>query len=167
MTNLDSEEDDLAKKTSVEKAWIKVEEEINKGRPASSGPVAFITNEEYFVLLDGLRALLTGSFVSIAIAIAFTSAFLLIATKNPRIVLLVDFTIAMIVAVVLGVVFLLGWAIDTVILICLTVLVGFAVDYVVHYAIAYDEAYKEQQLESREERVKFVSMTMSRKLPVH
>lgn len=108
-----------------------------------------------------LRSVGLGAFSSIGIAVVFTFGSMIVATKNVILASLVILTILCIVAIVMGMVFLVGWKIDTIILVCLTVLVGFAVDYVVHYAIAYDEAYRERGLKERGERIKFVTLTMS------
>lgn len=157
-------DDSFAKRSEVVEAYDSFQEEVlqqNVPRELGAPESVYVTSFDYFIGWKTQWLFLFNSFTSMALSIAITLVFLFMATNNIRIALLSGVTIVGISFTVLGFVVVVGWKLDTIISVAITLLVGFIADYCVHLAVAYDEANRECGIHDRMQKVDHVVKTMS------
>lgn len=93
-----------------------------------------------WVLLDTIDSLVTGAVTGAGIAVSMAFAMILLSTRNWRLACLATGCIAATLGCVTGVIHAVGWRLEVVESVSLSVLGGLAADYVTHYAVAWTEA---------------------------
>ena len=83
-----------------------------------------------------------------------------LATNNFIVAGLAVLSIVCIFLAVVGMITAMGFQLDSVFAICISILVGVAVDYVVHFAVAYNESKNGQNLKSRGDKTRFALYVM-------
>ncbi|KAM8831658.1 protein dispatched homolog 1 isoform 2-T2 [Spinachia spinachia] len=112
-------------------AWIA--EELRYA-PAGLGHGWFISNLEFYDLQDSLS---DGTLVAMALSVAVAFSVMLLTTWNVIISLYAILSIAGTIFVTVGSLVLLGWELNVLESVTISVAVGLSVDFAVHYGVAY------------------------------
>uniref|UniRef100_UPI0037E79FAC protein dispatched homolog 1 n=1 Tax=Semicossyphus pulcher TaxID=241346 RepID=UPI0037E79FAC len=112
-------------------AWIA--EELRYA-PAGLSHGWFISNLEFYDLQDSLS---DGTLVAMALSVAVAFSVMLLTTWNVIISLYAIFSIAGTIFVTVGSLVLLGWELNVLESVTISVAVGLSVDFAVHYGVAY------------------------------
>ncbi|XP_068610136.1 protein dispatched homolog 1 [Brachionichthys hirsutus] len=112
-------------------AWIA--EELRYA-PAGLGHGWFISNLEFYDLQDSLS---DGTLVAMALSVAVAFSVMLLTTWNIIISLYAILSIAGTIFVTVGSLVLLGWELNVLESVTISVAVGLSVDFAVHYGVAY------------------------------
>ncbi|XP_032398819.1 protein dispatched homolog 1 [Etheostoma spectabile] len=112
-------------------AWI--EEELRYA-PAGLSHGWFISNLEFYDLQDSLS---DGTLVAMALSVAVAFSVMLLTTWNVIISLYAILSIAGTIFVTVGSLVLLGWELNVLESVTISVAVGLSVDFAVHYGVAY------------------------------
>ncbi|XP_070842923.1 protein dispatched homolog 1 [Chaetodon trifascialis] len=112
-------------------AWIS--EELRYA-PAGLSHGWFISNLEFYDLQDSLS---DGTLVSMALSVAVAFSVMLLTTWNVIISLYAILSIAGTIFVTVGSLVLLGWELNVLESVTISVAVGLSVDFAVHYGVAY------------------------------
>ncbi|KAF7231441.1 dispatched RND transporter family member 1 [Nothobranchius furzeri] len=112
-------------------AWI-AEELCSAPEGLSNG--WFVSNLEFYDLQDSLSG---GTLVAMALSVAVAFSVMLLTTWNIIISLYAIFSIAGTIFVTVGSLVLLGWELNVLESVTISVAVGLSVDFAVHYGVAY------------------------------
>uniref|UniRef100_A0A1A7WAR8 Protein dispatched homolog 1 n=2 Tax=Iconisemion striatum TaxID=60296 RepID=A0A1A7WAR8_9TELE len=112
-------------------AWI-IEELRSAPEGLSNG--WFVSNLEFYDLQDSLS---DGTLVAMALSVAVAFSVMLLTTWNIIISLYAIFSIAGTIFVTVGSLVLLGWELNVLESVTISVAVGLSVDFAVHYGVAY------------------------------
>ncbi|KAJ0027012.1 hypothetical protein NQD34_018012 [Periophthalmus magnuspinnatus] len=112
-------------------AWIS--EEL-RSAPAGLSHGWFISNLEFYDLQDSLSG---GTLVAMALSVAVAFSVMLLTTWNIIISLYAILSIAGTIFVTVGSLVLLGWELNVLESVTISVAVGLSVDFAVHYGVAY------------------------------
>jgi len=161
-TSVDNE-DPYRIRRVVGENWDKFIRQLREDVPSTIGAAedVYYTEKNYFVLLEMQFLFLSNSFTSLGLALALAFGFLVVATNNLRLAVLAFSVMIGIVCSVLGFISAVGWSIDTIVALSVSILIGFTVDFSVHTIIAYDDGARERHLQSRLERTNHALMTVS------
>lgn len=127
------------------KKWLDMMEDVEL---PNTIPNTFVTNG-WFVGTALQSVLVEGSLTAMGVSLLFATVVLLIYTRNPLISFLTVLTIAAILAVVVGILVLLGWTLGFLEAMCMIILVGIVMDFPVHVA----HCYRVAEGSTRDERV--------------
>lgn len=111
--------------------WVKAEMAM---APPGMKNGWFISALENFDLQESLAG---GTAVAIGVAIAVASVVLFITTLNVLVTMFAVLTIACIIFVTVGLLVLLGWKLDVLESVTVSVAIGLAVDFTLHYGVVY------------------------------
>ncbi|KAL0967549.1 hypothetical protein UPYG_G00253650 [Umbra pygmaea] len=111
--------------------WIK--EEL-KNAPAGLSYGWFVSNLEFYDLQDSLS---DGTLIAMALSVAVAFVVMLLTTWNILISLYAILSIAGTIFVTVGSLVLLGWELNVLESVTISVAVGLSVDFAVHYGVAY------------------------------
>ncbi|KAJ8391551.1 hypothetical protein AAFF_G00088730 [Aldrovandia affinis] len=112
-------------------AWIRDE---LQGAPPGLSHGWFISNLEFYDLQDSLS---DGTLVAMALSVAVAFSVMLLTTWNVVISLYAILSIAGTIFVTVGSLVLLGWELNVLESVTISVAVGLSVDFAVHYGVAY------------------------------
>ncbi|XP_028410313.1 protein dispatched homolog 1-like [Dendronephthya gigantea] len=124
--------------------------EFNKAPSSTNG--WFISELQFY---DLQKSLSEGTFLSIGISLAIAFGVMLLTTRNVYISVFAILTITCALGVTVGTLVLMGWKLNILESITLSVSVGLSVDFALHYGVAYVLAVDKDQRRSRV----FFSMT--------
>lgn len=106
------------------------------------------------------QSLVTGLLTGMAIAFPVAFITLVFATQNVVLAFFAIVTIGFIVSSVLGLAWLLGWALGIKESVAGVIVIGLSVDYTIHLGHLFDSARHEQNLYSREDKFVFAMVSM-------
>ncbi|XP_064490316.1 protein dispatched homolog 1-like isoform X2 [Ornithodoros turicata] len=135
-------------RTEVEN-WVSKE---TKGAPPGMRNGWFTSELEFYDLQSSLSR---GTLVAMGVAVSVSFVALLMTTLNLLISLYAIITIAFIIFTTVGSLVLLGWKLNVLESITVSVAIGLAVDFTIHYGVAY-------RLSSQEDRESSVIQSLSR-----
>ena len=132
----------------VDKFWLETEnwanEEFTEAPSSANG--WFISELQFY---DLQKSLSKGTFVSMGISLAVAFAVMLVTTGNVYISAFATVTITCALGVTVGSLVLMGWKLNILESITLSVAVGLSVDFTLHYGVAYVLAMDKTDRKSR------------------
>lgn len=117
--------------TTVE-TWM--DAELRTAPPGLRGNAWFVSDLEFYSLQHGLYQ---GTITAIGLSIGVVCVALIVTTCNVTITLLANITIAFTILVVVGTLVLMGWELNILESVTISIAIGLSVDFTVHYAVAY------------------------------
>merc|ERR1712159_231451 len=115
-------------------AWV---DKMNSQAPESASGATHVAANSMWVWMHTQSVFVSSAMMGMLTGTLLAFSVVLIATQQILVALASLFTIAGVLASVLGAMVGLGWELGTIESICLTILAGFSVDYVVHLAHAF------------------------------
>ncbi len=123
--------------SQMDKFYTQLESFMNKKLSTAPKGVKngwFISNFEFY---DVQRALSAGSYSAIGISLTVVLVVMLFTSRNIAITLYAIITIALAIFVTEGILVLLGWELNVLESIILSLAVGLSIDFVIHFGVAY------------------------------
>ena len=112
----------------------------------------FLTSRyEHFDLLDLQLSLASGTYAAIGVSMAAAFGMMLVTSRNAVITFYAILTIFLIISVCAGTLVLLGWELNVVESVILTMSVGLSIDFCIHYGMGYRlSAHRDRKLRVNE-----------------
>ena len=120
-------------------AFVRHFARAHPGAPAAARE-AWQSEARYWGFFDLADAMFANAVTSTSVALALSAIVLLLATGNVRIALLAAASIAATIASVMAILVWLGWELNVMESMCMSILAGVSVDFVVHLGHAYNSA---------------------------
>ena len=121
-------------------AFVREFARARPGAPAAARE-AWQSEARYWGFIDLADAMIANAVTSTSVALALSALVLLLATGNARIALLAAASIAATIASVMAILVWLGWELNVMESMCMSILAGVSVDFVVHLGHAYNSTH--------------------------
>ena len=97
---------------------------------------------------DLQKHLLDGTYTAIAVSMSISFVVLVISTRNIILSVLAIFTVFSIILITIGILVMIGWELNILESVIITVAIGLSVDYTLHYGIMYKLSGHSDRVES-------------------
>ena len=97
----------------------------------------FLSGNGYFEFYDLQHSLATGTYHSVGLSLGVSVVVLLLTVRNALITIYAMVTIVMSIACTIATIVLLGWKLNIIVSLTITLAVGMSIDFTIHYGVVY------------------------------
>ena len=138
-------------KTRVEYEYFQgLVEKMDETAKEDCGPVMMTDLNQKFIFMNTQKIYRTSAVQGALIGVGIAFVVLFLCTQNVLIAGFASLSILFVLISVIGTVTMIGWELNTIVAILITILAGFSVDYVVHLAYAFKTAHGSNEVRIRE-----------------